>query len=76
MPGTLLVRSYRQWKARAHGRCSHRDLYGGPTIRSADSAQPTGTAMCIFLPGRCRVLCVSGIAKKGSRDDCSIRCRL
>src|SRR6476620_2139991 len=34
--------------------------------RAADSAQPTGTAAYIFRPGRCRVLCVSGIAQKGT----------
>ena len=66
MPGTLRVRSYRQRKAGARGRYSHRDLYGGPTTRPANSAQPAGIAECIFLPGRCRVLCVSGIAQKGT----------
>ena len=66
MPGTLRVQSYRQRKAGASGRYSHRDLYGGATTRPVDSARPAGIAECIFRPGRCRVLCVSGIAQKGA----------
>src|ERR1043165_5195526 len=43
-----------------------RDLHGGPDDWAAASAQPAGTALLFSRSGRCRVLCVSGIAQKGT----------
>ena len=77
MPGTLRVRSYRQRKAGARGRYSHRDLYGG-----ADNQACRFSAAC----WHCRVhfpawplpffVCFRHRPERNDRDDCSIRCGL
>jgi hypothetical protein len=67
MPGTLRVRGYRQREAGARSRYSHRDLYGG----ADDQARRFSAAYwhcSVYFPGLAVavVLCVSGIAQKGT----------
>src|SRR5690242_17362314 len=66
MPRTLRVRSYRQRKAGACGRYSHATYMAGPTTGLPLQRSLLVLRFYFSRSGRCRVLCVCGIAQKGT----------